>query len=317
MLTLLSFHVFVREHVDVAIYEVGVGGEFDSTNVVEHPAVTGITSLGIDHTQVLGNTIEEIAWHKAGIFKTGSPAYTVWQPGPAVRILKQRAAAKEVVLTELVVPACLQDVGISPNELFQKWNATLAIVLAARLLVRLHADQTVGGATQSSTHGCASDGSMIWLQQSDLPINLDSPLPKLFVTGLTATIWHGRAETVERKYGRWYLDGAHTVESLEIVCDWFAKCVHEGSPEGQKKPMCILVFNQQTGTRDARQLIEAVQTRLSSNWAIEPVHAVFCANVTYKSQGYKLGKRFPTGPCIKVHPTNADFSSSRFRRRQL
>jgi folylpolyglutamate synthase len=76
-LTLMSFHIFIREGVDVAIYEVGIGGEFDLTNIFESPIVTGITTLGIDHVDVLGNTIEEISWHKASIFKSGSPAFSV------------------------------------------------------------------------------------------------------------------------------------------------------------------------------------------------------------------------------------------------
>ncbi|RKP22531.1 Mur ligase [Syncephalis pseudoplumigaleata] len=57
------------ESVDVAILEVGVGGGYDSTNVVPRPVVCGISSLGIDHQAVLGNTLPEIAWHKAGIAK--------------------------------------------------------------------------------------------------------------------------------------------------------------------------------------------------------------------------------------------------------
>lgn len=68
-LTLMAFHVFLREEVDVGIFEVGVGGRYDSTNVLENPLVTGITSLGYDHQGILGKTLAEIAWHKAGIFK--------------------------------------------------------------------------------------------------------------------------------------------------------------------------------------------------------------------------------------------------------
>jgi folylpolyglutamate synthase/dihydropteroate synthase len=49
--------------------EVGVGGEYDSTNIIEKPIVCGITALGLDHVSVLGNTIDQIAWHKAGIIK--------------------------------------------------------------------------------------------------------------------------------------------------------------------------------------------------------------------------------------------------------
>lgn len=54
---------------DCAILEVGVGGENDSTNIIERPVVCGITALGLDHISVLGDTIDKIAWHKAGIFK--------------------------------------------------------------------------------------------------------------------------------------------------------------------------------------------------------------------------------------------------------
>jgi folylpolyglutamate synthase len=55
--------------VDATILEVGVGGRYDSTNIVPKPVATGITALGIDHTAVLGKTIPEIAWQKAGIYK--------------------------------------------------------------------------------------------------------------------------------------------------------------------------------------------------------------------------------------------------------
>lgn len=68
-LTVLSLHVFLTEGVDVAVVEVGIGGQYDSTNFFRKPDVCGVTSLGLDHTALLGNTIEEIAWNKAGIFK--------------------------------------------------------------------------------------------------------------------------------------------------------------------------------------------------------------------------------------------------------
>jgi len=76
--------------------EVGVGGEYDSTNVVTRPTCTGVTSLGIDHVTVLGNTLESIAWHKGGIYKKGVAAFTVDQPAGAMEVLRQRAAENEV-----------------------------------------------------------------------------------------------------------------------------------------------------------------------------------------------------------------------------
>ena len=68
-LTIMAIHVFQKEQTDVTILEVGIGGQYDSTNFVRKPVVCGVTSLGLDHVSILGNTIEKIAWQKAGIFK--------------------------------------------------------------------------------------------------------------------------------------------------------------------------------------------------------------------------------------------------------
>ncbi len=75
-ITLLAFHVFLKKRVDATILEVGVGGTYDSTNIVPRPIVTGITALGIDHVGVLGRTLEQIAWHKSGIFKVLNLSYS-------------------------------------------------------------------------------------------------------------------------------------------------------------------------------------------------------------------------------------------------
>ena len=68
-LTIMAFHVFLRERVDAAIVEVGIGGTYDATNVVPQPVATGVSALGYDHTAILGKTLTEIAHQKAGIFK--------------------------------------------------------------------------------------------------------------------------------------------------------------------------------------------------------------------------------------------------------
>ncbi|ELR15504.1 folylpolyglutamate synthase, putative [Acanthamoeba castellanii str. Neff] len=110
-LTLMSLNVFIREEatynvdqwannptlfqVDVALVEVGVGGRTDATNVV-HPDACGISSLGYDHQKVLGDTLTEIAYEKAGIFKTGVSAYTVPQTDEAMQSLVKQAAIKKV-----------------------------------------------------------------------------------------------------------------------------------------------------------------------------------------------------------------------------
>ena len=194
-LTLMSFHVFLREDIDVAIYEVGVGGELDSTNVVERPAVTGITSLGIDHVAALGDTIDKIAWHKAGIFKQGCPAFTVEQVPEAMEVLNQRATEKHVELATVEISPSLQNVDIKPAEDFQRKNASLAVKLSFAVLEKL---------------GVAIDHSL-------------EGLPEQFVQGLEGVVWRGRCENLKSGKQNWHLDGAHTEESLVVACSWFGR----------------------------------------------------------------------------------------------
>jgi len=72
-LTLAAFHAFRDAEVDLAVLEVGLGGRLDATNVVREPLVTAITTITLEHTEILGDTLEHIAREKAGIFKPGSP----------------------------------------------------------------------------------------------------------------------------------------------------------------------------------------------------------------------------------------------------
>ena len=98
IMTALAFMHFADENVDIAIVETGLGGRLDSTNVIQ-PKVVGITSLSIDHSQLLGDTIDSIAEEKAGIFKRGVPAITVQQEPAAMQVLKSRAVALNAPLS--------------------------------------------------------------------------------------------------------------------------------------------------------------------------------------------------------------------------
>ncbi len=88
--TAMAFEYFARAGADVAIIEAGLGGRLDSTNVLD-PIVAGVTSIGLDHTEYLGDTLEAIAGEKAGIFKTGRPA-VIGEREPRIRdLLAERA----------------------------------------------------------------------------------------------------------------------------------------------------------------------------------------------------------------------------------
>lgn len=96
----LSFLYFAEQQVDFAVIEVGLGGRLDATNVV-HPRLAVITSIGLDHTDILGPTIEAIAREKAGIIKTGVPILTgVTQP-EALAVIREMAACRQAPLHHL------------------------------------------------------------------------------------------------------------------------------------------------------------------------------------------------------------------------
>lgn len=90
--TAMAFDWFARSGVDVAVIETGLGGRLDSTNVVR-PVVAGVTAIGIDHVEYLGNTRESIAFEKAGIFKRGAPA-VIGEPDRAIASLLERHAVE-------------------------------------------------------------------------------------------------------------------------------------------------------------------------------------------------------------------------------
>jgi dihydrofolate synthase/folylpolyglutamate synthase len=81
--TALAFDWLARQNVDIAVIETGLGGRLDSTNVLL-PKVATVTSIGLDHTDLLGSTLEEIAREKAGIFKPQIPA-VIGEPDPHIR----------------------------------------------------------------------------------------------------------------------------------------------------------------------------------------------------------------------------------------
>ena len=86
----MAFEYFADEHVDVAVVEVGLGGRFDSTNIIT-PEVSLITSISYDHMDMLGNTLAEIAFEKAGIIKKGVPVIISEYHGDTVHVFKQKA----------------------------------------------------------------------------------------------------------------------------------------------------------------------------------------------------------------------------------
>ena len=205
-MTLLAFHVFITERVAATLLEVGIGGMYDSTNIVSHPIVTGVTPLGLDHTAILGNTIEEIAVQKAGIFKSGAPALTTAQPESALNAM--RAYAEKVNVSKFeVVPelACLKSVALGLPGMHQRTNASLAVAL-----VRAFAESEAGKSiVPDAADALQTDGNQ---------------LSNKAVKALETAFWPGRCQVVpalETAGATYFLDGAHTIESIQFCVRWY------------------------------------------------------------------------------------------------
>ncbi|XP_005946292.1 folylpolyglutamate synthase, mitochondrial isoform X1 [Haplochromis burtoni] len=262
-LTILAFHVFLQEKVDLAVIEVGIGGAYDCTNIIRRPWVCGISSLGIDHTQILGDTVEKIAWQKGGIFKPGVPAFTVRQPGGAMPVLKERA--KEIRCPLWVCPQ-LEDyqVDCGPLQLglagqHQCSNASLALQLSHTWLQRrcLPADHSFPVTTVENN--CTLQAPVF------------SPSP-IIVKGLADAKWPGRTQTLKHEEVTYFLDGAHTMRSMQACVQWFRETAAEHERSASGAVARVLLFNA-TGERDSAAMLKLLVTCHFD-------FAVFCPNIT-------------------------------------
>lgn len=197
LLALTSFHVFIKEGVDVAIYETHFGGEFDATNIIRTPVVTGITTIGMDHVKLLGPSIEDIAWHKAGIMKPRALSFSTVQDSAVTAVLKRRAAEKEVQLKFVDVDSILlSGVRVIRPEV-QRNNCSLALSLVTAFL-------------SQKTYGDH--------------INLN---PDDIVRGINSFSLPGRFQQITNGKSQWYLDGAHNELSVPYAVQWFTETAEE------------------------------------------------------------------------------------------
>uniref|UniRef100_A0A8C2Q2A1 Folylpolyglutamate synthase n=1 Tax=Cyprinus carpio TaxID=7962 RepID=A0A8C2Q2A1_CYPCA len=259
-LTILAFNVFLQEKVDLAVIEVGIGGAYDCTNIIRRPWVCGISSLGIDHTSILGDTIEKIAWQKGGIFKLGVPAFTVKQPVGPMKVLQERA--EEIGCSLSVCPDLEEyesegslSLGLAGHH--QRRNASLALQLSHTWLQRHFLTDP------------ASSSPVEFSGVSPAPVFQPSPA---MIKGLAETEWPGRNQTLKHGPVTYFLDGAHTTRSMLACVRWFNEVTPQHERNAGGSMVRVLLFNA-TGERDCAAMLKL----------LVPCHfdfAVFCPNIT-------------------------------------
>ncbi|CAH0056574.1 unnamed protein product [Clonostachys solani] len=247
-MTILAWHIFINQGIRDVVFECGIGGEYDATNVLPAEAVSAavVSQLGIDHVAMLGDTVEKIAWHKAGVFKRGKKAFTRRLDGQpeVMAVLRSRAEEKGVILEEIdddVVNAWGGVKGTLKGD-FQKFNQALAICA-----VREHLGL-----------------------ESTARVSLQNP-PEEMIEGLKEAKLRGRGETIEDGEMQWCLDGAHTKDSLIEVARWYGQELGENGK-------AVLIFNQPE--REISELLTAFMSTMKAVSGREDIfsHALFTTN---------------------------------------
>ena len=202
IITAIAYDYFASEQVDVAIMEVGMGGLLDSTNVCQ-PILTGITTIGLDHVALLGDTLEAIAEQKAGIIKQGIPLVTGRIAPEALAVIDRIAEGKDV--PRLAYGANYQvrhKESVVTGEVFDYTSAVRQDRFQTGLL-GLHQIENAGMAIALLDTFCQEDGR-------ELASN------HLLAQALEETSWPGRLEIVSRD-PLMILDGAHNPHAIKAL----------------------------------------------------------------------------------------------------
>ncbi len=203
LLTTMAFWYFSAEEAPIAVVEVGLGGRLDSTNIL-NPQLTLITSLGLEHTAILGNTLADIAREKGGIIKAGVPVIVAPQPPEALSVLEHLAVQHDAPLV------CLG----------RDWHLRIERVTPSGLSITVWSDSTVYESVDVGLRGMhqAVNAALAvialhHMKETGWPLEEEH-----FRQGLRYVHWPARMEVLQRQ-PILLLDGAHTVESLTQLLD--------------------------------------------------------------------------------------------------
>ncbi|MDQ0066766.1 bifunctional folylpolyglutamate synthase/dihydrofolate synthase [Chryseobacterium lathyri] len=128
--TIMAFEYFYQQKVDFAIIEVGLGGRLDSTNIIK-PLVSAITNVQLDHQNILGNTIEEIAAEKAGIIKANIPVISGDENETVKNIIRQKADKENTLFIDATI--IHSDLASDLNGNYQRKNIRVVLALVKEL----------------------------------------------------------------------------------------------------------------------------------------------------------------------------------------
>lgn len=230
VMTLVMLLYFKEQALDFALVEVGIGGLLDTTNVVD-PLVTIITSIGLDHQDLLGTCLEDIAEQKAGIIKRGIPVLVGLVAPTAFEVCRRRADLLQAPIFREGVDFSLKD-GIFTNMTSRFEGLKLSLL----------------GRHQEENAALALQAFGLLMAERKCPID-----PNMVRQALETTTWAGRLEKVGQQ-GKIYLDGAHNLPAIERLVEFIQ------SLSGQKVTLLFSALKR----KDFREMLECIKKRLPS-----------------------------------------------------
>jgi len=261
VITAAAFHLFAETPADVCILEVGLGGRFDATNVIPPPVACAITSVSMDHREFLGDTLEKIAFEKAGILQAGVPC----------AVGAQEAAAREVILAHAAsigAPVLLRDrdwriAPVGQGLRFQ--DAVSALDLPMPSLPGAHQHDNAGiaiAALRAARLGVADDAVALGLSRAEWPARLQLLRGKL--AALLPSGWE------------LYLDGGHNPGAGMVLAEQLRAWAD--------RPVHLIVGMKQA--KDSAEFLRPMIPHAASLWAVAepgqhlalPVEAIIAAS---------------------------------------
>lgn len=209
VITTMMLYYFSKEPIDVAVIEVGIGGLLDSTNVVT-PEVSVITTIGMDHMVLLGNTLSDIATQKAGIIKPKIPVVTGNIREESLKIIQQKADETKSILYKYQ-----EDYSVSNWHTLPEWGEQFVYEDETMLLKPIRISML--GKHQVENAAVAIKTVQVYSEKTGIILNHEKML-----IGLKKAFWPGRMEKIADN-PMIVLDGAHNVPGIKRVIETINK----------------------------------------------------------------------------------------------
>lgn len=245
--TVLAMHAFREEGVEIAVMEVGLGGRLDSTNVVS-PEVTAVTNVALDHADYLGDTLEQIAWEKAGIIKPGVPFVTA-EADPKIRDLMRGLAEKAGAPFVAVTPP--------PASAVEVHDAHTSLTVETERWGPLSIRTPLVGLHQAANAALA----IKVLEQLEEPW---LPEAEQVIEGLASVVYHGRDEITRIDGRTWLFDVAHNTAGILSLVDTIDRL---------ELPRPVVALIGVLGDKDWRSMLPPLLSRVDAAFLTQPPSA--------------------------------------------